>query len=139
MKKIKNFFSLKINVYYEDTDAGGFVYHANYLKYAERARTEMLKKIFPDIQKLLGNDFMFVVRDMNIKYNKPCVLFDSLNVKTSLKELKKTSLVLNQKICKDNFIFCDLTVRLVWVEKKKMKPSRINYDLISRLNSIKIV
>ena len=136
--EMKSIFSLKINVYYEDTDESGYVYHTNYIKYAERARTEMLKEIFPDFINLLkkGN-FFFVVKDLNVNFIKLCTLFDELHVNTRLKELKKTSLILNQRIYKKDTIYCEINVRLVWIKKIKNKPSKINIDLMSRLNLLK--
>tara|TARA_B100001093_G_C26225645_1_gene757972 strand:+ start:161 stop:571 length:411 start_codon:yes stop_codon:yes gene_type:complete len=133
-------FNFKFSIFYEDTDSGGYVYHANYLKYAERARTEILKEICPSVIKILSKgDFSFVVRNTKIDFIKPCILFDNLTVKSNITEVKKTSLSINQIILKKSVIHSKVFSQLVWVEKKTGKPSKLTNDLISRLNSFKIV
>ena len=79
---LKNSFKFNISTYYEDTDSSGYVYHTSYLRFAERARSEMLKKISPRIFKsLVKGDFLFVIKDLKIDYFKPCQLFDDLQIK----------------------------------------------------------
>ena len=77
---------MKIRIYYEDTDAGGIVYHANYIKYCERARSEMF---FGSDVKPFSKDGHFVVSEIRAKFKKPAVLGDLLEVKTSVASLKK--------------------------------------------------
>ena len=80
MKKIH---SSLISVYYEDTDSSGFVYHTNYIKYAERARSNLVRDQFPDVQKLFNsNEFFFVVNQLNTNFLKPARLSDNLKVET---------------------------------------------------------
>ena len=78
MKKIH---SSLISVYYEDTDSSGFVYHTNYIKYAERARSNLVREQFPDVQKLFNsNEFFFVVSRLHTNFLKPAKLSDNLKV-----------------------------------------------------------
>ena len=87
-----------IRIFYEDTDAGGIVYHANYLKYFERARTSLLNLINIDQKQLLEEKKLgFVVRDINLRINKPFKLNQILLVKTCLKSAKKSCIVLNHE------------------------------------------
>ena len=81
MKKIH---SSLVSVYYEDTDLTGFVYHTNYLKYAERARSNLLREEFPELQEMLNfNKFFFVVNQLDVKFVKPKnPLSDNLTVET---------------------------------------------------------
>tara|TARA_R110000868_G_scaffold32555_6_gene118526 strand:+ start:83 stop:541 length:459 start_codon:yes stop_codon:yes gene_type:complete len=90
---------LPLRVYYEDTDAGGIVYHANYLRFAERGRTEMLRAIGIELGRLRENEgLIFVVRKADMEYYKAAVLDDSLTVETTLEEIRGASVVLRQHI-----------------------------------------
>ncbi len=92
-------FSIDVSVYYEDTDAGGIVYYANYLKYMERARTEVLRFHSFEQQQLLEKQRrMFVVRTAEIDYFQPAVLDDQLTVSAFVAEMKRASLVFEHKI-----------------------------------------
>jgi len=92
---MSNIHSFKVRVYYEDTDAGGIVYYANYLKFFERARTEMIYDLFKLNHKKLKTDYdvIFVVRTCNIKYLKSAEFEDKLNIETKI--IKKSSVRLN--------------------------------------------
>lgn len=92
-------FSFPIRIYYEDTDAGGIVYYANYLRYAERARTEYLRHLGINQQEMLKSQEMgFVVRDCHISYKSPAKLDDALNITCKVTELKGVSLKMEQKL-----------------------------------------
>ena len=91
-------FEWPVTVYYEDTDAGGVVYHANYLKFFERARTEMLRSIGLNQQVLLEQHIGFVVRHIDIDFLKGARLDDKLTVNTSVSQLKKASLTFCQEL-----------------------------------------
>jgi len=92
---MSNIHNLNIRVYYEDTDVGGIVYYANYLKFFERARTEMIYDLFKLNHKKLKTDYdvIFVVRTCNIKYLKSAEFEDKLNIETKI--IKKSSVRLN--------------------------------------------
>ena len=134
--KLKKF-KFNTNVYYEDTDAGGIVYHTSYLKFAERARTELLKKIYPELLETLKEaDYFFVLKNIQVEFLKPCYLFDELLVETSVLEIKKTHVKMNQIIKRKNLITCDIFLTLVWLNKTKKKPSKMSENLISRFKGL---
>ena len=120
----ENFFH-KLKVYYEDTDAGGIVYYANYLKFLERARTEALvtlgfsnKKIKKDFGSLI------IVKSCNIEYKRPAHLEDELNIRSFVKSITKTSFFMNQFISRGEDLIVEAKVHLVFVNKEG-KPIRI--------------
>ena len=98
-------FNHKVKVYYEDTDAGGVVYYANYLKYLERARTEALIKIGLSNLKIKDNfKALIIVKSCNIDYKKSAYLEDELTIKSYIFSITKTSFVMNQTIIKLSLI-----------------------------------
>ena len=120
-----NNFNHKIKVYYEDTDAGGVVYHANYLKYLERARTEALIKVGLSNLKIRDNfKGSIIVKSCNIDYKKPAYLEDELNVKSYILSLTKTSFVMSQTIIKNKIVIVEAKICLVFVSEK-VKPIKI--------------
>ena len=122
MQKI---FSHNIKIYYEDTDAGGVVYYANYLKYLERARTEALSTIGLSNKKIKKNFGAFIiVKSCNIEYKKFAYLEDELNIKSYIFSLTKTSFVMRQTIVKNKIITVEATIHLVFVNEKA-KPIKI--------------
>ncbi|MDH5723523.1 MAG: tol-pal system-associated acyl-CoA thioesterase [Alphaproteobacteria bacterium] len=123
---------LPIRVYYEDTDAGGVVYHANHLKFGERGRTEFLRATGFENSKLnkdLG--LIFVVRHIEIDYLKTAHLDDRLSMETSISELKNTSFTMHQALFHvdtyGNLLeqVSDMKVTLVCVDTQSYKPLRI--------------
>ena len=101
---MKEIFSISFSVFYEDTDSSGFTYHTSYLKFAERARSIMVKENFKEIfDKMLKNTFFFVVRKITVKYIKPSFLSDELLVKTYFLKSNKVSLDLSF-FCKQGLI-----------------------------------
>jgi acyl-CoA thioester hydrolase len=90
-------FSIPIRVYYEDTDAGGLVYHTNYLKFMERARTEWLRNLGIEQQSLLEQSIGFVVKDLIMKNSKAAVFNDMLSISCQVVELKKASMLFKQE------------------------------------------
>lgn len=123
--------SLDIRIYYEDTDAGGVVYHASYLRFAERGRTEFLRHIGYE-NSALAREFnlLFVVRHIEIDYLKPAVLDDLLCLDTSIEVLKKTSLVMRQKFFRNaeegrDELVADMRVTIVCVDHHAIKPVRL--------------
>jgi len=91
-------FEWPLRVYIEDTDAGGIVFYANYLRYMERARSEWLRSLGYDQQSLMEEGVRFVVRDLNIRYRKPAVLDETLIVTADVAEITKAGLTLNQRV-----------------------------------------
>ena len=118
-------FNHKIKVYYEDTDAGGVVYYANYLKYLERARTEALIKIGLSNLKIRDNfKALIIVKSCNINYKKPAYLEDELNIKSYILSLSKTSFTMSQTIIKNKIVIVEAKIHLVFVNEKA-KPIKI--------------
>jgi acyl-CoA thioester hydrolase len=102
-----------IRVYFEDTDAGGMVYHANYLRFMERARTEMLRTLDADHSRMMKDDgAMFVVKSCDVEYHKPARLDDALEVHSSVVETGNASLELQQDVKKDGVLLVSARVRL---------------------------
>lgn len=127
-------FSFPIRIYYEDTDAGGIVYYANYLKYAERARTEFLRHLGINQQEMLKNqECGFVVRNCNISYKSPARLDDALNITCKVTELKGASLKMEQKLYRENTIICEIEITLVFLNLATMRPSKIPAEIGSLL------
>ena len=120
----ENFFH-KLKVYYEDTDSGGVVYYANYLKYFERARTEALLTIGLSNLKI-KNEFnsLIIVKSCNIEYKKSAYLEDNLKIKSFISTLSKTSFVMDQSIYKDDLLIVDAKIHLVFVNTVG-KPTKI--------------
>ena len=120
----ENFFH-KLKVYYEDTDSGGVVYYANYLKFLERARTEALYSIGYSNKKVKDDfDALIIVKACNIEYKKSAHLEDELNIRSFVKSITKTSFFMNQIITRDNDTIVEAQVHLVFINKDG-KPVKI--------------
>ena len=118
-------FTHKVKVYYEDTDSGGVVYYANYLKFLERARTEALVSLgFSN--KIIKEKFgaLIIVKSCNIDYKKSAFLEDELSIRSFIKSISKTSFFMNQFISKGNDIIVEAKVHLVFVNDQG-KPIKI--------------
>ena len=114
-----------VKVYYEDTDAGGIVYYANYLKYLERARTEALATIsLSNLQIKEKFGALIIVKSCNIEFKKSAYLEDNLKIRSFIKSVTKTSFVMNQFISKDDNIIVEAQVHLVFVNDKS-KPVKV--------------
>ena len=122
---MNKFFNHKVKVYYEDTDAGGVVYYANYLKYLERARTEALTNIGLSNLKI-KDDFeaLIIVKSCNIDYKKSAFLEDELNIKSHIISITKTSFTMSQTVIKNKIVIAEAKVHLVFVNEK-VKPIKI--------------
>ncbi|MDC0925383.1 YbgC/FadM family acyl-CoA thioesterase, partial [Candidatus Pelagibacter sp.] len=113
----ENFYH-NVKVYYEDTDAGGVVYYANYLKYLERARTEALSTIgLSNLQIKDKFGALIIVKSCNIEYKKSAYLEDELTIRSFVKSVTKTSFLMNQIITIDNIIIAEAQVHLVFVNQ----------------------
>ena len=122
-------FFFPIRVYYEDTDAGGIVYYANYLKFSERVRSEFLRFLGIDQQSQLRNNHSgFVVRSCNIKYKSSAVLDDVLTVTCQIKEVSPISALLYQEIRRGEEVLTILEVEVVHISLDRHRPIRIPED-----------
>ena len=129
-------FTFKLKVYYEDTDAGGVVYYANYLKFMERARSDALKNLgFTNKSLIEENGTYIIVKSCNINYIKPALLEDDLEIKSNIKEITKSSFFMLQKIFKGNVQITDTEVHLVTIDKKG-KPVKIPERLKEELEKL---
>ncbi|WED22771.1 tol-pal system-associated acyl-CoA thioesterase [Vibrio sp. JC009] len=129
-------FEWPVTVYYEDTDAGGVVYHSNYLKFFERARTELLRSVGVSQNQLLEQSVGFVVRHMDIDFLQGAKLDEQLTVLTKVEECKKASLVFCQEIVNiDGKILCKAMVKIACVNIEKMKPQAIPGSIIAELTN----
>ncbi len=127
----ENFFH-KLKVYYEDTDSGGVVYYANYLKFLERARTEALFSIGFSNKKIQEEfDALIIVKSCNIEYKKSAFLEDELTIRSFVKSITKTSFFMNQIITKDEEIIVEAQIHLVFIDKNG-KPIKIPEDIYSK-------
>jgi acyl-CoA thioester hydrolase len=120
----ENFYH-SVKVYYEDTDAGGVVYYANYLKYLERARTEALAKIgLSNLQIKEKFGALIIVKSCNIEYKKSAHLEDQLSIRSFVKSVTKTSFFMNQFITNDKTPIIEAQVHLVFINEKG-KPIKV--------------
>ena len=122
-------FQYTLKIYYEDTDAGGVVYYANYLKFIERARTEMINKLGFTLATLLKEyDRLFLVKKIECDYIESCKLEDTLNVQSNILVLKNASFELEQNLLKQNKIIFRSKIVMVCVNSQGA-PSKIPNEL----------
>jgi len=143
-KTITKEFSWPVRVYYEDTDSGGVVYYANYLKFMERARTELLRSFGfqqDQLQQELG--IIFAVRSANIQYMKPARFNDELNVITSITSLRKASVLFKQTVQlasslqNDNVagaVLAEADIKIACLKTETFKPESIPASIKEKIN-----
>ena len=123
-------FEWQVRVYYEDTDNGGVVYYANYLRFMERARTEWLRAVGVD-QTLLRDEhgLIFVVAGANIEYLQPARLNDALEVSVQIASSGRASVSFSQQVTRDGDVLCRATVRAGCVSADDFRPRRLPANL----------
>jgi acyl-CoA thioester hydrolase len=127
-------FEHPVRVYWEDTDAGGIVFYANYLKFFERARTEWLRALGIGQQTLREETGgMFVVSETHIKYLQSAKLDDLLRITAQLQTSGRASLTITQRAWRDDQLLCEGTIRIGWVHVQDLKPARIPSSVLERL------
>ncbi|MGZ4981108.1 MAG: tol-pal system-associated acyl-CoA thioesterase [Methylobacter sp.] len=115
-----------VRVYYEDTDAGGLVFHANYLNFFERARTEMLRAMGVEQDELIATEgIIFVVRSVQVDYLSPARFNEQLQVSAEVSLAKKASLTFEQVITRGNDVLCKGSVRIACLDARTMRPKVI--------------
>jgi acyl-CoA thioester hydrolase len=127
-------FSWPVRVYWEDTDAGGIVFYANYLKFFERARTEWLRARGiqqTDLRRSTGG--VFIVGETSVRYHRPARLDDELLVTARVQESGRASLIIAQQALLDGELLCEGTIRIGWVDAASLKPARIPPTLLEAL------
>lgn len=126
-------FSFGVRVYIEDTDAGGIVYYVNYLKFMERARTELMRSLGFGKDYIFNHNLMFVVRDIAVAYLRPARLDDQLTATASIRELRGASLVLHQEVRRDDELLARGEVTIACVERNGVKPRRLPAEMKDKL------
>ena len=130
---MSNEFIHEVKVYYEDTDSGGVVYYSNYLKFLERARTEMINSIGLSNKKLLEeHKTLIIVKSCNVEYLSPSKLEDRLQIYSSIESINKASFVMIQDIKKDDDLIVKAKIKLVTVNNEG-RPIKIPSVLKNKL------
>ncbi len=125
-----------VQVYWEDTDAGGIVYYANYLKFIERARTDMLRGLGIHQQRMMMEEQLnFVVRDCHIDYLRPARMDDILEVETSLTEIKGATMRMKQNVLKQDEILIKSDIRIACLQKNG-RPARFSPQIKTKFSSL---
>jgi len=121
---------IPVRVYYQDTDAGGVVFHAQYLAFMERARTELLNEAGIDLARFADrHGLLFLVHELRVKYHQPGRLNDMLSVSAEVVKLGRASLVFRQRVERGTELLVEADVTLALVERSRMKPARIPEEL----------
>jgi acyl-CoA thioester hydrolase len=116
-------FSLPVRVYWEDTDAGGVVYYANYLRFLERARSEWLRTLGIDQVRLMREErLQFVVVEANVRYHRPAKFDDQLVVTVTLEGLRGASIAMGQEVRRGEELLVSATVRAACIDADSLKP-----------------
>ena len=123
-----------LRIYYEDTDLAGIVYYANYLKFIERARSEMLKKANVNQMDLIKRGYFFVVTSLKADYLKPAYFEDSLKVITEVTKIKGASIILQQTIFRSEKVLFEASIRLALIDKSG-KAARLPANIRQLLGS----
>ena len=134
----ENEFILPVRIYYEDTDAAGVVYYANYLKFMERARTEWLRNIGFE-QDILNKEknILFAVRNVTIDYKKPAYFNEMLSVKSKIVDQRSASLVFHQSIFNDdNVELCEAEIKIACLNSINMKPEPIPKTILMEMDHV---
>ena len=136
-------FKFPIRVYWEDTDAGGIVFYANYLKFFERSRTEWLRSLGIeqfDLKEQTGG--MFVVAETNLRYLRPARLDDELIVTASIKKKGRSAMIIEQQallkteqLDQTGALICEGSVRIAWLNAATLQPARMPQQLLDCFNS----
>jgi acyl-CoA thioester hydrolase len=127
-------FRWTVRVYYEDTDAAGIVYYANYLKYFERCRTEWLRSLGFDQRELAERErLQFVVADLSVQYHRPARLDDALAIDASIVERARTYVVFRQWARRGAELLASARVKVACVDTGRMAPARMPVALVERL------
>ncbi len=123
-------FSVKYRIYYEDTDAGGVVYYANYLKFFERARTELLRSVGISQSSLLEQEKLaFVVKRCEIDYVSSAKLDDEVEIVTKITEIRPASILMKQDMVKETQTLSSLNVEIVCVDSQNFRPKKIPQNI----------
>jgi tol-pal system-associated acyl-CoA thioesterase len=125
---------IPVRVYYQDTDAGGVVYHAQYLSFMERARSELLNHLGIDLARFThDHGVLFVVFQIAITYHQPARLNEQLTVSAEVVKMARASLVFRQRVERGAELLCEADVTLAIVDHERMRPARMPEELSKAL------
>ena len=131
---MKSPFSIPVRVYYQDTDAGGVVFHAQYLAFMERARTELLNEARIDLARIAEEDrILFLVFEINAKYHQPARLNELLAVSAEVVKMGRASMVFRHRVERAAQLLVEAEVTLALVDRDRMKPVRLPARLAQEL------
>lgn len=127
-------FDWPVRVYYEDTDSGGVVYHANYLKFMERARTEWLRQLGFE-QNILKDEHncLFAVHSMQLSFRRPARFNDALLVRSDVTQMSGASMQFEQSVLRDNELLCQASVRVACLDALRFKPCPIPSFILTEM------
>jgi len=123
--------TIATKVYYEDTDAGGVMYHASHIRFMERSRTEFIDQLGTTVAELQKNGLFFIVTHIDIYYRAPAYLGDTLTVSTEIAELKKVSMSLKQEITRGDTLVAEATITIALTDKERL--IRLPAGILSQL------
>lgn len=127
-------FSVPVRVYYQDTDAGGVVFHGRYLSFFERARTEWLRHLGFDVRQLADQDgVLFIVRELRISYLRPAQIDDLLTVTVAIENLGRAQFTLDQRVQRGADLLVHGSVNLACVSVQGLRPARVPQRLYAAL------
>lgn len=129
-------FSLPVRVYYQDTDAGGVVYHSTYLNFMERARYEWLRQMGFGARELAARQVMFVIRSLQAEYLKPARLDDLLEVTVAVAETGRSRVGLEQRILRDHALLLRAQVEAVCVHGETFRPMSVPADIRHKFQAL---
>ena len=130
--------SFPVRVYWEDTDAGGIVYHSNYLKFMERARSDLIRSlgISQEAERSNPEGLLFVAASVSIRYRRAAKLDDELVVRTRVKSLGRASIVFEQNVWRGDELITEGEVRVGTISRATMTPSPMPDELYEKINSL---
>jgi tol-pal system-associated acyl-CoA thioesterase len=127
---LKSPFRIPVRVYFQDTDAGGVVFHAQYLAFMERARSELLNAAGIDLARLLGRHrVLFLVYQIVVKYHQPAHLNELLSVSAEVVKMGRASVVFRQRVERGGELLVEADITLALVDRDRMKPARMPQEL----------
>lgn len=128
--------TLRVRVYYEDTDAAGIVYYANYLHFIERGRTEFLRALGHDQNVLMKDGIAFAVRSVSVEFLKPARLDDLLTIETAIESMGKAQLLFSQRIRRNDELLLDAKIRVACIDPVRGKPIPMPRALHEQLSAL---
>jgi tol-pal system-associated acyl-CoA thioesterase len=127
---------IPVRVYYQDTDAGGVVFHAQYLAFMERARTELLNQAGVDLARLAEERrVLFLVHELRVRYHQPARLNELVSVSAEVVKMGRASLLFRQRVERGGELLVEADVTLAIVDRDRMKPARMPAELEQALRS----